>query len=51
MNSKIKPVEPTTIKDKKIVREAIVQVRQQPTSADIRWTKARRKLFSELTAK
>jgi len=51
MTGKIKPVEPTTIKDKKIVREVIAQVRQQPTSEDVKWAKARKKLFGELTAK
>ena len=51
MAAKIKPVEPTIIKDKKIVREVIAQVRQKPAANDIRWAKTRRKLFNELTAK
>ena len=51
MAAKIKPVEPTVIKDKRIVREIIAQVRRKPTAEDIKWAKERRKLFLELTAK
>jgi len=51
MAAKIKPVEPTVIKDKKIVREIIAQVCRKPATEDIKWAKARRKLFNELTAK
>jgi hypothetical protein len=51
MAAKIKPVEPTVIKDKKIVREIIAQVRRKPATEDKKWAKARRKLFNELTAK
>jgi hypothetical protein len=49
MVAKIKPVQPTIIKDKKIVREAIAQIRRKPTSLDIKRAKARSKLFKELT--
>jgi hypothetical protein len=51
MVAKIKPIEPTVIKDKKIVQEVIAQVRRKPAADDIKWAKARRKLFNELTAK
>jgi len=51
MAAKIKPVEPTVIKNKKIIREIIAQVRRKPSAKDIRWAKARRKLFNELTTK
>ena len=51
MAAKIKPVEPTVIKDKKIIREIIAQVRQKPATEDIKWAKTRRKLFNELTTK
>jgi hypothetical protein len=51
MAAKIKPVEPTVIKDKKIVREVIAQVRRKPAAEDIRWAKERRELFNELTVK
>lgn len=51
MAAKIKPVEPTVIKDKKIIHEVIAQVRCKPASADIKWAKSRRKLYNDLTAK
>jgi len=51
MVAKIKPIEPTVIKDKKIVREVIAQVRRKPVAEDAKWVKSRRKLFNELTAK
>jgi len=51
MAVKIKPVEPTVIKDKKIIREVIAQVRRKPAADDVKWAKARWKLFNELTAK
>ena len=49
MAVKVKPVEPTVIKDKKIVRELIAQVRRKPN--EIKWRKSLTKLFDELTAK
>jgi hypothetical protein len=51
MAAKIKPIEPTVIKDKNIIREVVAQVRRKPAAADVKWAKARRKLFNELTAK
>jgi hypothetical protein len=51
MGAKIKPVQPTEIKDKKIVREVIAQIRRKPTLAAIKRAKARSNLFKELTAK
>jgi len=51
MAAKIKPIEPTVIKEKSIIREVVAQVRRKPAAADIKWAKARRKLFNELTAK
>jgi hypothetical protein len=39
MAAKIKPIEPTVIKDKKIVREVIAQARQKPTAEDVKWIK------------
>jgi len=51
MAAKIKPIEPTVIKDKNIIREVIAQVRRKPAAVDIKWAKARRKLFNELTTK
>jgi hypothetical protein len=51
MVANIKPVQPTVIKDKKIIKEVIAQVRRQPTPADIKRAKARRDLFQVLTSK
>jgi len=51
MGVPIKPIQPTVVKDKKIIRDIITQVRQKPTVEDIKWAKARRKLFQELTTK
>ena len=47
----VKPIQPTVVKDKKIIKDIIAQVRQKPTEEDIKWAKKRRKLFKELTAK
>jgi hypothetical protein len=47
----IKPVQPTVIKDKKIIQDVIAQIRRKPTHNDIKRAKARRELFNELTAK
>jgi len=49
MAAKIKPTEPTVVKDKKIIREVIAQVRRKPSAADLKWAESRRKLFKELT--
>jgi hypothetical protein len=51
MGAYIKPVQPTVVKDKKIIRDIIAQIRQKPAAEDIKWAKTRRKLFKELTAK
>ena len=51
MAVKIKTVMPTVIKDKKITREVIAQVRRRPAAEDLKWAKSRRKLFNELSAK
>jgi hypothetical protein len=51
MAANMKPVQPTVIKDKKIIKEVIAQVRRQPTLADIKRAKARRDLFQVLTSK
>jgi hypothetical protein len=51
MGAKVKPVQPTVIRDKKIVREVIEQIRRKPTSAAVKRAKARSDLFKELTAK
>jgi hypothetical protein len=51
MGAKVKPVQPTVIKDKKIVREVIEQIRRKPAPAAVKRVKARSDLFKELTAK
>jgi hypothetical protein len=51
MATNIKPVQPTVIKDKKIIKEVIAQVRRQPTPSDIKRAKTRRDLFQVLTSK
>ena len=51
MAAKVKPVQSTEIKDKRMAREVIIQIRRKPTVVDLKWAKTRRKLFNELTAK
>jgi hypothetical protein len=51
MGTNIKPVQPTIIKDKKIIQDLIAQIRRKPAPEDIKRSKARRDLFKELTAK
>jgi hypothetical protein len=51
MAASIKPVQPTVIKDKKIIRDVIAQIRRKPRPEDMKHIKARRVLFNELTAK
>jgi hypothetical protein len=51
MGANIKPIQPTIVKNKKIIREIIAQVRQKPTAEDAKRAEARRELFRELTAK
>jgi hypothetical protein len=36
MGAKVKPVQPTEIKDKRIVREVIEQIRKKPTPAALK---------------
>jgi hypothetical protein len=36
MGTRVKPVQPTEIKDIKIVREAIAQIRKKPTAAALK---------------
>jgi aspartate aminotransferase-like enzyme len=36
MGTRVKPVQPTEIKDIKIVREVIAQIRQKPTAAALK---------------
>jgi len=36
MGTKVKPVQPTEIKDKRIIREVIAEIRRKPTAAALR---------------
>jgi hypothetical protein len=47
----IKPIQPTVIKDKKIIRDIIAQIRRKPGPEDIERSRVRSRLFKELTAK
>ena len=51
MGAYIKPIQPTVVTDRQIIRDIVAQVRRKPDAEDIKWAKARRKLFKELTAK
>ena len=51
MAAKIKPVQPTEIKDKKIIREVIEQIRRKPTSAALKRHKEEEKALMRLLKK
>jgi len=51
MGTYIKPIQPTVVKDRQIIRDIVAQIRQKPAIEDIKWARARRKLYKELTAK
>jgi hypothetical protein len=51
MGAKIKPVQPTVIKDKKIIREVIEQIRRKPTAAAIRRHKEQEESLMRLLKK
>jgi hypothetical protein len=36
MGTKVKPVQPTEIRDKRIVREVIAEIRRKPTAAALK---------------
>ena len=36
MGTKVKPVQPTEIKDKRIIREVIAEIRRKPTAAALK---------------
>ena len=36
MGTKVKPVQPTEIKDKRIIREVIAEIRRKPTAATLK---------------
>jgi hypothetical protein len=51
MGVKIKPVEPTVIKDKKIVRDVIAEIRRKPTKKDIARLQEGREVLKRAMAK
>jgi hypothetical protein len=51
MGTYIKPIQPTVVNNIQIIRDIVAQVRKKPAIKDIKWAKARRKLYKELTAK
>ena len=51
MAVKVKPVQPTEIKDKKIAREVIEQIRKPIPASVYRQLEKRAKIFREITRK
>jgi phosphopantetheine adenylyltransferase len=45
MAVKVKPVQPTEIKDKKIIREVIAQIHRKPTKEDLARLEERREVL------
>jgi len=51
MAVKVKPVQPTEIKDKKIALDVIAEIRRKPTAAALKRHKAEEEAFMRLTKK
>jgi hypothetical protein len=51
MGVRIKPVQPTEIKDKEIVREVIAQIRRKPIAAALKYHKEEKEAFMRLLKK
>ena len=51
MGNKVKPVQPTEIKDKKIVYEVIEQIRRKPSAAALRRHKKEEEALMRLLKK
>jgi hypothetical protein len=51
MGAKIKPVQPTEIKDKKIIQEVIAQIHRKPTRRDVTRLEERREVLKKAMAK
>jgi phosphopantetheine adenylyltransferase len=51
MGARIKPVEPTVIKDKKIVQEVIAEIHRKPTKKTLSRIQERRKVLKKAMAK
>jgi hypothetical protein len=51
MGVKIKPVQPTVIKDKKIVREVIAEIHRKPVQKDMARLRERREVLKRAMSK
>jgi hypothetical protein len=51
MGTKVKPVQPTEIKDKRIIREVIAEIRRKPTAAALKRHKEEEEAFMRLLKK
>jgi len=51
MGTKVKPVQPTEIKDKRIIREVIAEIRRRPTAAALKRHKEEDEAFMRLLKK
>ena len=51
MAVRVKPVQPTEIKDKKIIREVIAEIRRKPTKADLKRHKLEEEALMRLLKK
>jgi hypothetical protein len=51
MGARIKPVQPTVIKDKKILEDVIAEIHRKPTKRDLERMRERREVFKKATAK
>ena len=49
--ARVKPVQPTEIKDKKIIREVIAEIRRKPTAAALKRHKQEEEAFMRLLKK
>ncbi|GHT54351.1 hypothetical protein AGMMS49991_11510 [Spirochaetia bacterium] len=51
MGTRVKPVQPTEIKDIKIIREAIAQIRKKPSAAALKRNKEDEEMLKKLLKK
>ena len=51
MGTKVKPVLPSEIKDKRIIREVIAEIRRKPTAAALKRHKEEEEAFMRLIRK
>jgi hypothetical protein len=51
MGTRIKPVQPTEIKDKKIIEDVIAQIRRKPTKKDLARMQEAKEVLKKVMAK